>query len=164
MAGNYLKKCVKKHICELVWFLWFFTRTFWGQGLSVFQEQKPLTMYERHQIVICELEIWAVGTDFSRRTSRWAREDPGRARTWKSMRNPHSLKCIQLQQITNNDQNHRFLDKTGCILNEKMMPDITIMVPELEIDNSKKQHGTSIFQRRNFWTLRPQTLQFLIVF
>jgi hypothetical protein len=27
-----------------------------------------------------------------------------------------------------------FLDETGCILNEKMMPDVTITVPELEID------------------------------
>jgi hypothetical protein len=29
------------------------------------------------------------------------------------------------------DQNHIFLDETGCILNEKMMPDVTITVPEL---------------------------------
>jgi hypothetical protein len=28
----------------------------------------------------------------------------------------------------------RFLDETGCILNENMMPDVTVMVPELEID------------------------------
>jgi hypothetical protein len=26
------------------------------------------------------------------------------------------------------------LDETGCVLNEKMMPDVTVMVPELEID------------------------------
>jgi hypothetical protein len=43
----------------------------------------------RNQIVIAELEISAVGTDFSRRTSWWARENPGRARTWKSMKNKH---------------------------------------------------------------------------
>jgi hypothetical protein len=46
-------------------------------------------MYKRHQIVKAELEIGAVGADFSRRTSWWAREDPGRARTWKSMKNMH---------------------------------------------------------------------------
>jgi hypothetical protein len=32
------------------------------------------------------------------------------------------------------DQNHRFLDETGCILNERMMPDIAKTVPRLEID------------------------------
>jgi hypothetical protein len=37
-------------------------------------------MYKRRQIAIIELEIGAVGTDFSRRTSCWGREDPGRAR------------------------------------------------------------------------------------
>jgi hypothetical protein len=31
---------------------------------------------------------------------------------------------------------HIFLDEAGCILNEKMMPDITIMVPQLEIDKT----------------------------
>jgi hypothetical protein len=31
------------------------------------------------------------------------------------------------------DQTHIFLDETGCILNEKMMPDVAITVPELEI-------------------------------
>jgi hypothetical protein len=35
-----------------------------------------------------------------------------------------------------------FLDETGCILNEKMMPDVTMMVPELEID--KKISKTNI--------------------
>jgi hypothetical protein len=56
--------------------------------LSVFLE-KHLTIYERHQIVITELEIGAVVTDFSRRMSWWVREDPGRARTWKSMKHMH---------------------------------------------------------------------------
>jgi hypothetical protein len=35
------------------------------------------------------------------------------------------------------DQPHTLLDETRCILNEKIMPDVTITVPELEID---KQH------------------------
>jgi hypothetical protein len=43
------------------------------------------------------------------------------------------------EQKTPINQNHIFLDETGGILNEKMMPDVTIMVPELEID--KKQIG-----------------------
>jgi hypothetical protein len=29
---------------------------------------------------------------------------------------------------------HMFLDETGCVLNEKMMPDLTVMAPELEIE------------------------------
>jgi hypothetical protein len=40
------------------------------------------------------------------------------------------------------DQNHIFLDESGCILNEKMMPDVTITVPELEIQ--KKTKNTNI--------------------
>jgi hypothetical protein len=41
------------------------------------------------------------------------------------------------------DQHHIFLDETVCILNEKMMPDVTIKVPELEIN--KKQIGHQYF-------------------
>jgi hypothetical protein len=33
-----------------------------------------------------------------------------------------------------------FLDETGYILNEKMMPDVTITVPELEIDKQLIGH------------------------
>jgi hypothetical protein len=54
---------------------------------------------------------------------------------------------------------------TGCILNEKMMPDVTIMVLEIEIGSnisntyiSKDKCGGT----RNFRTLHPPTLQFLI--
>jgi hypothetical protein len=36
------------------------------------------------------------------------------------------------------------LDETGCILNEKMMPDVTIMVPELEIVKFYKQSPINI--------------------
>jgi hypothetical protein len=70
----------------------------------------------------------AVGTDFPRRTSWWAREDPGRAITWKSMKNGH---LFEMYINSKNDQTH--LNETGCILNEMMMPDVTIMVPELDI-------------------------------
>jgi hypothetical protein len=52
-------------------------------------------------MLIDELEIAAVGTDVSRRTSWWAREDPGRARTWKSMKNKHVL---EMYKNTKNDQ------------------------------------------------------------
>jgi hypothetical protein len=31
------------------------------------------------------------------------------------------------------NQKHIFLDETGCVLNEKMMPDVAVMVPDLEI-------------------------------
>jgi hypothetical protein len=37
-------------------------------------------------MLITDLEIGAVGIDFSRRRSWWARENPERARTWKSMK------------------------------------------------------------------------------
>jgi hypothetical protein len=29
---------------------------------------------------------------------------------------------------------HIFLGETGCVLNEKMMPDVAVMVLELELD------------------------------
>jgi hypothetical protein len=45
-----------------------------------------------------------------------------------------------------------FLDETGCVLNEKMMPDLTVMVPELEIDRkvskiNKEKYRKSIVQK-----------------
>jgi hypothetical protein len=52
-------------------------------------KNNPLNIYKPHQIEMTELEIGAFGTDFSRRTSWWAREDPGRAKPWKSMENEH---------------------------------------------------------------------------
>jgi hypothetical protein len=48
-----------------------------------------LTIYTRHQIIITELEIGAIGTDFSRRRHGGQEKKPGRARTWKSMKNLH---------------------------------------------------------------------------
>jgi hypothetical protein len=73
-----------------------------GRELQFVQE-KPLTINKRHQIVMTELEIGAVGSDFSSRTSWWARENPGRARTWKSMEKRRLVvKCIQLQKVLNN--------------------------------------------------------------
>jgi hypothetical protein len=39
--------------------------------------------------VITELEIGAVGTDYLRWRSRWAREDLGKARTWVPMKYGH---------------------------------------------------------------------------
>jgi hypothetical protein len=35
------------------------------------------------------------------------------------------------------------LDETGCVLNEKMMPDVTVMVPELEIDRKVSKINVS---------------------
>jgi phage pi2 protein 07 len=37
-------------------------------------------------------------------------------------------------------RNFRFLNETGCILNEKRMPDVTIMVPELEIVKQRVEY------------------------
>jgi hypothetical protein len=36
--------------------------------------------------------------------------------------------------LENIPKSYIFLDETGCVLNEKMMPDLTVMVLELEID------------------------------
>jgi hypothetical protein len=58
-----------------------------------------------------------------------------------------------------------FLDETVCILNEKMIPDVTIMVPELEIEKTYQSNSNISMDKcggtRNFQTLHPQTLQFL---
>ena len=43
-------------------------------------------------------------------------------------------KRIKPKKWSNMYQNQLFLDETGCVLNKKMMPDVTVMVPELEID------------------------------
>jgi hypothetical protein len=64
---------------------------------------------------------------------------------------------------------HVCLNETGCVLNEKMMPDITIIVPELEIVLKLNMPKTNISMykcggTRNFQPLRPQTLQFLMLF
>jgi hypothetical protein len=75
--------------------------------------------------------------------SWWAREDPGRDRTRKSMKTKHVMKCLQIQKVTKTNQHHIFLDENGSIPNEKMMPDVTITVPELEID--KKHIGNQYF-------------------
>jgi hypothetical protein len=44
---------------------------------------------------------------------------------------------------------HIFLNEAGCILNEKTMPDVTIMVPELEI--AKKQIEDQYFNGEMRW-------------
>jgi hypothetical protein len=40
-------------------------------------------------------------------------------------------------------QDQIFLDETGCVLNEKVMPEATVMVPDLEI--GKKLSKISVF-------------------
>jgi hypothetical protein len=89
------------------------------------------------QIVIAELEIGAVGTDFPRRTSWWARRIPGKGQNME-INEKHALfwNVYICKQILKIDKNHICLDETGCILNEKMMPDVTITVSELEIDKN----------------------------
>jgi hypothetical protein len=64
-------------------------------------EKNPGTMYKRHQIVINELEIGAVGTNFSWRTSWWAREDPAKARTCKSMNTEHVFEMYTIASDQN---------------------------------------------------------------
>jgi hypothetical protein len=92
-----------------------------------FVQQKPLNIYKWHQILITELEHGAVGTDFSKRTS-WP-EKGQNMEVNEKQRNVYNYKqCSNMYRI------HIVLDETGCVLNEKMMPDLTVMVPELEID------------------------------
>jgi hypothetical protein len=108
--GNYLKKSfVKKNVCELVWCLWFCSKKCMGARSACLPRKKPLTIYKLHQIVITELEIGAVGTDCSRRTSWRAREDPERARTWKSMKNMH-VSEMYTHAKSDQNTNHMFLD------------------------------------------------------
>jgi hypothetical protein len=95
---------------------------------------KPLTIYKPHQMLIAELEIEAVGTEFSKRTSWGTCEDLRRARTWKFMKNMNFSDMYKNQTNAKTCRIHIFLDEAGCILNEKMMPDLTVMVPELEIN------------------------------
>jgi hypothetical protein len=59
-------------------FLRFVQESSGGKNCLFFKKNR-LTIYKRHQIVISELEIGAVGTDVSRRTPWRAREDLGRA-------------------------------------------------------------------------------------
>jgi hypothetical protein len=75
------------------------------------------------------------------------------------------LKCIQIQQIPETYRIQIFLDETGCVLNEKMMRGVTIMVLELEVGEEVSKTDISMDMcggTRNFQTLRPPTLQFLI--
>jgi hypothetical protein len=46
-------------------------------------------------------------------------------------------------------QDQVFLDETGCVLNEKMMPDATVIVPDLEI--GKKISKIIVFGRKMWW-------------
>jgi hypothetical protein len=50
---------------------------------------------------------------------------PEKGQNMKSMKNGDFLYTTNVL---------KFLDKTGCVPNEKMMPDVAVMVPELEID------------------------------
>jgi hypothetical protein len=50
------------------------------------------------------------------------------------MTNGHFKKhAYKYKNRQNMYRNQIFLNETGCLLNEKIMPDITIMVPELEM-------------------------------
>jgi hypothetical protein len=46
-------------------------------------------------------------------------------------------------------QDQIFLDETGCVLNEKMMPDATVMVPDLEIE--KTMQKIVVFGGKMWW-------------
>jgi hypothetical protein len=53
------------------------------------------------------------------------------------------------------DQNH-VLDETGCILNEKMMPDVTTTVPQLEIDKHASDINISTKKLPDLAPTNPQ--------
>jgi hypothetical protein len=46
-------------------------------------------------------------------------------------------------------QDQVFLNDTGCVLNEKLMPDATVMVPDLEF--GKKISNVDVFGRTMWW-------------
>jgi hypothetical protein len=48
-----------------------------------------------------------------------------------------------------------FLDEPGRILNEKMMPDVTITVPELEIDKKNIGHQNFYEETSGPCTYKP---------
>jgi hypothetical protein len=93
---------------------------------------------------------------------------PGKGRNMETIKTTTCAKCIQVQTIIKRCIEFIFINETGRILNEKMMPDVTIMVLELDIvkinvSETKitmdKRRGT-----RNVQTLHPQTLPFHICF
>jgi hypothetical protein len=47
------------------------------------------------------------------------------------------------------NQIHIFLDETGCVLGGKMMPDVTLMVPGLEIEKHKNKQTKTLQQQQN---------------
>jgi hypothetical protein len=123
---------------------------------------KSLTKYKRHQIVITELEIGAVGTDFSRRTPWWAREDPGRARTWKSMKNKHLFKMY-----TNTENDHKCTDliyfwmKLGASWTRRWCPTSPQWSRSSKLYNNKNVSNNNLPMdkcsgKNNFQTLRPE--------
>jgi hypothetical protein len=73
-----------------------------GARIVFRQGKRSLTIDKRHQIGITELEIEAVGTDFSRRTSWWTREDPEGPECENQRKTNTCLTCMQMQQMTEN--------------------------------------------------------------
>jgi hypothetical protein len=59
------------------------------------------------------------------------------------------LKKYQTEKGSNMYQDQIFLDETGCVLNEKMIPDATVMVPDLEI--GKNVSKINAFGRKMWW-------------
>jgi hypothetical protein len=103
-------------------------------------------------MAIKELEIGAVGTDFSRRTSWWAREDTVRASTWKSMKT--CLKTNTFDKFPNRQSEETcikimyFWMNLG-VLNEKIMPDVAVLFPELETD--KQVSKINVSKEQMWW-------------
>jgi hypothetical protein len=60
----------------------------------------------------------------------------GHEKTWEGPEHGNPRKRI-LMKSTEMYQNHICPDENGCILNKKMMPDITATVPELEMDKQQ---------------------------
>jgi hypothetical protein len=112
--------------------------------------------------VITELDIGAVGTDFARWTSWWSREDLEGAKTSTSTKAEYLFEMYtNAKKCPNMYRMHLFLDEAGRILNKKIMPDVTIMVPELEMVKHcamGKCGGT-----RNFQILHTRNTQFLML-
>jgi hypothetical protein len=125
---NSLKQSfVKKRVCELVWFLRCCPRNVWGQELFVFQK-KLVTTYKWHQLSGLSVLIFRGGRHGGQEKTREGPEHGNQCKTWTF------LKCVHIQKVTNDGS------KAWCILNEKMMPDMTITIPELEINTQQIGH------------------------
>jgi hypothetical protein len=83
-----------------------------GARIVCFQKKNQLIIYKRHQIVIAELEIGAVGIVFSRRIMVGTRQ-PGKGQNMEiNEKHARFGNVYTCKKSPNMDKNHRFLGET----------------------------------------------------